>query len=514
MSSSDLGSQQFNTIQPSTFPLSVACAAMAGGDAEEEEEEEETYTTDDALTRAGFGRFQALVLAYACVGWVAEAMEVMLLSFVGPSVKAEWGVSGAAEGLVSSVVFAGMLIGACLGGLISDRYGRRIGFLSTAVVTGIFGLLSAFSPNYASLLVLRFVVGLGLGAGHVLSTWFIEFVPAAKRGTWMVVFHCSWTVGTILEALLAWAVMPVLGWRWLHALSSAPCFILFIFFPVTPESPRYLCSVGRTMDARVILEKIARMNNSSLPPGILTYASTRRIDKVLDDSETALLITEDGGSGIDEHTSSKPGGITALRESWSYDLIRSTFLLWFVYLANYFAYYGVILLTSELSNGQRRCASVGINFMQPKDANLYRDVLVTSLAGLVLAALLVDRIGRKVSLGIMLLLSCAFLAPLAVHLGQGSVTTLLFCARTCIMGGFAVLYVYTPEIYPASSRNTGVGITSSFGRIGSIVSPVVTVSLSENCRQKEAVFFMDLMLFLAAVACALIPLETKGRQIQ
>lgn len=271
------------------------------------------------------------------------------------------------------------------------------------------------------------------------------------------------------------------------------------------------------MDARVILEKIARMNNSSLPPGILTYASTRRIDKVLDDSETALLITEDGGSGIDEHTSSKPGGITALRESWSYDLIRSTFLLWFVYLANYFAYYGVILLTSELSNGQRRCASVGINFMQPKDANLYRDVLVTSLAefpGLVLAALLVDRIGRKVSLGIMLLLSCAFLAPLAVHLGQGSVTTLLFCARTCIMGGFAVLYVYTPEIYPASSRNTGVGITSSFGRIGSIVSPVVTVSLSENCRQKEAVFFMDLMLFLAAVACALIPLETKGRQIQ
>lgn len=175
--------------------------------------------------------------------------------------------------------------------------------------------------------------------------------------------------------------MPVLGWRWLLALSSAPCFILFIFFPVTPESPRYLCSVGRTMDARVILEKIARMNNSSLPPGILTYASTRRIDKVLDDSETALLITEDGGSGIDEHTSSKPGGITALRESWSYNLIRSTFLLWFVYLANYFAYYGVILLTSELSNGQRRCASVGINFMQPKDANLYRDVLVTSLAG-------------------------------------------------------------------------------------------------------------------------------------
>uniref|UniRef100_A0A0D9X0J7 Major facilitator superfamily (MFS) profile domain-containing protein n=1 Tax=Leersia perrieri TaxID=77586 RepID=A0A0D9X0J7_9ORYZ len=484
---------------------------MGGGDAEVEA----TYTTDDALTRAGFGRLQALVLAYAFVGWTVEAMEVMLLSFVGPSVKAEWGVAGAAEGIVSSVVFAGMLIGACIGGLISDRYGRRIGFLSTAVVTGIFGFLSAFSPNYSSLLVLRCVVGLGLGAGHVLSTWFIEFVPAAMRGTWMVVFHCSWTVGTILEALLAWAVMPVLGWRWLLALSSVPCFVLLIFFPLTPESPRYLCSIGKTVDATLILEKVARMNNSSLPPGILTYGSKKRVNRRLDNSETALLITEDGKSGIDEDTNSKPSGI--IREFWSYDLKRSTVLLLFVYLANYFVYYGVILLTSELSNSQSSCASVRTHFMQPKDPNLYKDVLVTSLGefpGLVFAGLMVDRIGRKVSLGIMLLMSCAFLAPLAVHLGQGSVTTLLFCTRTCIMGSFAVLYVYTPEIYPTSSRNTGVGITSSFGRIGSIVSPLVTVGLLENCHQKEAVFLMNLMLFLAAVACALIPLETKGRQIQ
>lgn len=133
MSSSDLGSQQFNTIQPSTFPLSVACAAMAGGDAEEEEEEEETYTTDDALTRAGFGRFQALVLAYACVGWVAEAMEVMLLSFVGPSVKAEWGCPARRRGSSATSSSPGCSSAPhgdiSLGGLISDRYGRRYPFI-------------------------------------------------------------------------------------------------------------------------------------------------------------------------------------------------------------------------------------------------------------------------------------------------------------------------------------------------------------------------------------------------
>ncbi|CAN6175899.1 unnamed protein product [Urochloa humidicola] len=442
------------------------------------------YTTDDALMRVGFGRFQALVLAYSGLGWVAEAFEIMLLSFVGPAVEAEWAVSGAEQGLISSVVFAGMLIGSIAGGLIADRCGRRTGFLFTAVATGIFGLLGAFSPNYVSLLALRFVVGLGLGAGHVLSTWFIEFVPAAKRGTWMVVFHCCWTVGTILEALLAWAVMPILGWR--------------------------------TMDATVILERIARMNKGTLPPGILIYTQEKLVDNSLGTSETALLIAQDI-AGTEENTSSRTSGSVASQALWPYDLIRSTFLLWFLYLANYFAYYGIILLTSELSSGRRRCASARTHLMQPKSTNLYRDVLVTSLAefpGLLLAALLVDRIGRKTSMGGMLLMCGAFLAPLSVQLGEGLVTTLLFCARTCIMGSFAVLYVYTPELYSASSRNTGVGITSSLGRIGSIISPLTTVGLLESCHQKEAVFVMVLVVFLAGVTCALFPRETKGCQIQ
>ena len=85
----------------------------------------ETYTTDDALTVMGFGKFQALVLAYSGMGWVAEAMEVMLLSFLGPVVREEWNVSPQDESILSSVVFAGMLIGAFTWGFISDRYGRR-----------------------------------------------------------------------------------------------------------------------------------------------------------------------------------------------------------------------------------------------------------------------------------------------------------------------------------------------------------------------------------------------------
>ncbi|KAF3784327.1 hypothetical protein EJ110_NYTH30552 [Nymphaea thermarum] len=69
-----------------------------------------TYTVDDALLVLGFGKFQVLMLAYAGMGWISEAMEVMLLSFVGPAVQLEWGLSSHQESMITSVVFAGMLL--------------------------------------------------------------------------------------------------------------------------------------------------------------------------------------------------------------------------------------------------------------------------------------------------------------------------------------------------------------------------------------------------------------------
>ena len=71
---------------------------------------------------------------------------------------------------------------------------------------------------------------------------------------------------------------------------------------------------------------------------------------------------------------------------------------------------------------------------------------MTEFPGLILAALLVDRVGRKLLMGGFVLLCFAFIAPVAVPLGEGLATTLLFSARACIMGSYAVLYIYGPEV--------------------------------------------------------------------
>ncbi|XP_059456253.1 organic cation/carnitine transporter 7 [Corylus avellana] len=475
-----------------------------------------SYTVDDALVALGFGNFQILVLAYAGMGWVSEAMEMMLLSFVGPAVQSTWGLSSNEESLITSVVFAGMLVGAYSWGIVSDTHGRRKGFIITATVTSAAGFLSAFAPNYISLIILRCLVGIGLGGGPVLSSWFLEFIPAPSRGTWMVVFSAFWTLGTILEASLAWFVMPRLGWRWLLALSSLPSALLLLFYRVTPESPRYLCLKGRTSDAISVLEKIARMNGTKLPSGILVSDHQIELrEKSIPSEDTHLLSPGRTENVTPKQIDSNIAGISSLLVLLSPKLIRSTLLLWVVFFGNAFSYYGLVLLTSELNNGRRRCMQTNLQSEKSQDVN-YRDVFIASFAelpGLLISAVTVDKLGRKLSMSAMFFLCCIFLLPLVFHQPEGLTTSLLFGARICITTTFTIVYIYAPEIYPTSVRTTGVGVASSMGRIGGIMCPLVAVGLVQGCHETASIVLFEIVIFLSGICVVLFPFETKGREL-
>ncbi|XP_044479943.1 organic cation/carnitine transporter 7 isoform X2 [Mangifera indica] len=450
----------------------------------------------------------------------------------GPAVQSLWYLSPKQESLITSVVFAGMLVGAYSWGIMSDNYGRRKGFLVTAVVTSAAGFLSAFAPNYYFLIIFRCLVGLGLGGGPVLSSWFLEFIPAPSRGVWMVIFSAFWSVGTILEAALAWLIMPRKGWRWLLALSSLPSLLLLIFYRVTPESPRYLCLKGRTAEARHILEKIAIFNGTPLPSGDLVSDQERELETLSlitrsldednetpegteeeEDSTSKALETENEHS-TPEWKDSNIAGISALLMLLSPELIRSTLLLWVVFFGNAFLYYGLVLLTTELNNGHNNCAE---KLQSEKSQDIdYKDVFITSFAefpGLLLSAAIVDKLGRKLSMSALFFCCCTFLLPLLFQQSAGLTTGLLFGARICISGTFTIVYIYAPEIYPTSVRTTGVGVASSIGRIGGMACPLVAVALVHGCHQTAAIVLFEIVIFLSGIATLLFPLETKGRDL-
>ncbi|XVF19135.1 hypothetical protein REPUB_Repub11eG0083000 [Reevesia pubescens] len=470
------------------------------------------YTLDEALESVGFGKFQGLVLVYAGLGWFAEAMEIMILSFIGSAVKTEWGLSSGQESLLTTVVFAGMLIGAYSWGLISDNYGRRKGFLTIAMVTSLAGLLSSFSPNYISLLITRCLVGFGLGGGPVFLSWFLEFVPTSNRGIWMVIFSTFWTFGSIFEASLAWIVMPRLNWRWLLGFSSVPSFALLLFYGVAPESPRYLCMKDKTSDALKILEKIASVNQTKLPPGILVSGKSSAEDEEYTSSEDTIPLL----SSMSKNIMQSKSGFSTFSMLFSSKLIETTLLLWVLFFGNSFSYYGIILLTSKLSSGESGCVSTILSYRNVQDNGLYVDSFITSCAelpGLLLSALLVDRLGRKLSMAFMFVLAFIFLLPLLIHQSAVLTTCLLFGARMCAMGTFTVACIYSPELYPTPVRATGAGLASAVGRIGGMVCPLVAVGLVTECHQTEAVILFLVAIVLSVVCILLFPYETKGREL-
>ncbi|XP_023529009.1 organic cation/carnitine transporter 7-like isoform X1 [Cucurbita pepo subsp. pepo] len=473
------------------------------------------YTIDEALVSMGFGNYQILVLVYAGMGWVSEAMEMMLLSFVGPAVQSAWSLSPREESLITSVVFAGMLVGAYSWGIVSDIYGRRKGFFITATITSIAGFLSVFAPNYISLLILRCLVGVGLGGGPVLASWFLEFIPAPERGTWMVIFSAFWTIGTILEASLAWMVMPKLGWRWLLALSSFPSFLLLLFYQFTPESPRYLILQGRTSDAAIILEKIARRNRTNLPPGVLVSSDTCDFEKQRIPLEVVQLLSPTQTKvETSQATKFNMVGLSPLLKLLSRELIVSTLLLWVVFFGNAFSYYGLVLLTSELT-GTDSCTSTDLHLKEHEDFH-FRDVFISSFAelpGLLLSAVMVDRIGRKLSMSSLFFLGATFLFPLAFYRIDGLTTSLLFGARVCITSTFTVVCIYAPEIYPTSIRTTGFGVASSIGRIGGMLCPLVAVALVKGCHQTAAIVLFEIVFFVSGICVVFFPFETKGQDL-
>ncbi|KAH7373279.1 hypothetical protein KP509_17G048000 [Ceratopteris richardii] len=443
----------------------------------------------------GFGPFQIWVLVYAGIVWMADAMEMMLLSFVGPAVQKTWNLIPSQESMVTSVVFIGMMIGACFWGAVSDMKGRRPGFLFTALVTFVAGFLSAFSPNYYSLLFLRGMVGVGLAGAAVVTSWFLEFSPTSNRGLWTVLIAMFWTFGAVMEALLAWAVMPSLGWRWLLGISSVPLLMLLVLYPFIPESPRYLIAKGKLSEASEVLKRMAQINKKQLPDGHLYQENIIRKD--------------DGNTNFVNEV------VRMVTSLFSSSMIRSTILLWIVFFANAFTYYGLVLLTTQLSGATEICSST-VNAAQSSinSMDMYKNALITSCAefpGLLISAAIVDRFGRKKSMSLLFAICASSILPLFRPLNTATTTLLLFIARACITGTFTIVYIYAPEVYPTELRATGLGIANACARIGGVLCPIVAVELVKNSQLTLAVGLFVCVSLLGAFSVALLPLETSGR---
>ena len=384
------------------------------------------------------------------LGWMFDAMDVGLLSFILAALKADWGLSAGQMGWLGAINSIGMAVGAIGFGMLADRIGRKQVFVLTLLLFAIASGLSAFATTLTVLFVLRFFIGMGLGGElPVASTYVSERVPAHERGRIVVLLESFWAVGWILAALIAYFVIPRfdkdMGWRVALLLGALPAFYaLYLRRKLPDDAPTAPAAAGLPWTAR-------------------------------------------------------------LAALWSPAHARSTVMLWVLWFTVVFSYYGMFLWLPSVM--------VGKGFALIKSFEYVLLMTLAQLPGYFTAAWLIERAGRKFVLVVYLTGTAASAWAFGNADTQGALLLYGALLSFFNLGAWGALYAYSPENYPAPIRASGVGTAAGIGRLGGILGPLAIPFLGAQDWSTGAIFgLFAATLMVGVLAVALLGRETRGEQ--
>ncbi|XP_036325811.1 organic cation transporter protein-like [Rhagoletis pomonella] len=383
--------------------------------------------------------------------FIFRGEEVTISNDFGIYCDEEWKLT-----LTGTINNVGQFFGIPLGGLISDKYGRRNALALGGVLSAIFGIMRSFTTSYVPFLVYEFLDN--VANSSLYSICFIigiELVGPSKR-----VFACS--VITIFyaigEMLLAIVSMYFPNWRIMLRIFYIPSLAIVSYYWILPESVRWLLSQQRETEALDILKRAAQTNKRRL--------SDTTLDKL-------ILANR-------EKLSSQGGARFPIREACGklFFRIANCSLCWVVTVL---VYYG-LSLNSVLLGGSKY-----YNFIL---------IALVEIPGFFIPCLTMDRYGRRYSLcGYMLLSGICCLCTVFVNSERYYLQLSLFLVgKLAITAAFQVLYFFTSEIFPTNLRNSLMSFCSMIGRFGSMVAPQ-TPLLVKYYENAPAILF---------AACALV----------
>ncbi len=428
------------------------------------------------LDRVPLNGFHWRLLITSGLGWMFDAMDVLLIGFLVAPITKEFALAPAQIGLVASAGFVGMFLGAAISGRLADRYGRRLIFQATLVLFSIGAVLSALAPTFELLLAARIVAGLGLGGElPVVATLVSEFSPRAQRGRMIVLLESFWAYGTLAAGLVALFVLPQFGWRGAFVVAALPALYVAYLRSALPESPRYLAERGRGAEADAIVRRVERAGGGALLTLGAAVAPAR-------------------------------SGRTSISELWKPAYARRTAMLWILWFGITFTYYGIFLYVPSL------LAARGLSEVRSNE--FFFLSTIAQIPGYFSAAWLVERWGRKPTL-VAYLLGTAAAAFLFGNSGTGT-DAFVYAALLSFfnLGAWGVVYTISPELYPTAVRATGAGVAASVGRIGGIIGPFLTPVLVPTLGQSGVFAMFMVLLVVTALNVWLLAEETKGRSLE
>jgi putative MFS transporter len=369
-------------------------------------------------------------------------------------------------------------------------------FAVTLLVFGLATLLSAFAPALAFFLVLRAIVGFGLGAElPVASTYVSEFAPPRVRGRTIVILEAFWALGWLVAAVLGALLVPHGDWGWRLALlvGAIPALYAAIVRFGLPESVRFLEQRGHHEEAAQVVRGFER--SPILFPRVAAEPATSAAERTA--AEPAQP------SAAEESHEPSRAGFLAL---WRPGQRRGTVALSLVWFFVNFSYYGAFIWIPTILAGQ------GFSIVKSFEYTLI--ITLAQLPGYAVAAWLIERWGRRWTLAAFLLGS----AVAATLFGTAATVPVILITGSLLsffnLGAWGALYAISPEVFPTALRGTGTGWAAGFGRVASIVAPLLVPAILASSADGQIVLFAVFgVSFLIAAGAALLLTEWRGRRL-
>jgi MFS family permease len=436
------------------------------------------------LDSAGWNRVHTAITLALGVGWLLDAFEVTIVNNVISALRDLWHLTNVQASWILSIWFVGIMIGAYVFGYLADRFGRKRLFLLTLLLYGVFTFSTAFAWDYGSFMVLRVLTAVGVGAEYAaINAAISEFIPARHRGKTNATVMNFWSLGAILAALVTLYLInrlpPDMGWRAAFGFGAVIALCTGLVRRYIPESPRWLLARGDVEAAEAVVENVAngRFEDS-------TGRSTASIKNAVRSKKQSsfwqqsreLIVCYPGrivlGSLLDFSEAAGYYGLFAFLALFILPAVEVAprFVPWFYLIGN-----------------------------------------VGALIGGILAAISLDKIGRKITVPTFYALAAISVLLLAGATRTGDwrwVLVAFTLANLFATGAWISAYPTFAEIFPTHLRSTGIGLSVAVGRIGAFMAPLALTVVATSAGMLPALALLAGFWLIGVIA--MVPWYFRG----
>ncbi|WP_240812942.1 MFS transporter [Streptomyces sp. DASNCL29] len=416
-----------------------------------------------------------------------EIYELFLAGVLATTLKTTFDLAGFELSLVLASAFVGAFVGAVVIGRLADRVGRRTAYMVTLTLYSAATLGCALSPDLWTLVIFRFVAGVGLGGELPVTDSFLgDILPPARRG-----YYVAWAftgaylavpaVGFLGLVLVDGAPLGVAGWRWMFAIGSLGALLTFLVRRGLPESPRWLESVGRMAEADAVTSRFEKAAEAEgwTPPAI-SHEPER----------------PDAGSPVEP---------VPVRAIFRRPLVRRTVIMAILWILAPIGFYGFGNLATLV------LADKGF------DLNTSLTYLTFSFIGYPLGSYLSVLIMERAERKWILSASLVGMAVFGLIYGSARSAAVIIASGFCFTVVANVMsnsgHIYQLEQFPTSVRTTATGWLYSLSRLSTAAAPFCLVPLLDAYGAAVAFAVVAVAMLLAAVA-VVFGVRTTGLRLE